>query len=48
MVEKDRIGNSKYKNIGKNQNEIVKILAKSKIQNLPKLIFRNSFLFKKL
>ena len=48
MVKKDRISNSKYKNIRKSENKIVKILAKFKCQNLLKSRFKNLFKFKNI
>ena len=48
IVEKNRISNSKYKNIKKSRNKIVQILAKSKSQNLLKFRSKNLFIFKKV
>ena len=48
MVEKTRIGSSKYKSIKKSGNKISKILAKLKIWNLPKSKSKNFFKFKKV
>ena len=40
-VVKNRIGSSKYQNIKKSRNEIIKILVKSKSWNLLKFKFKN-------
>ena len=48
IVEKDRVGNYKCKNIKNSKNKIIEILAKSKNRNLLKFIFRNLSKFKKV
>ena len=48
MVEKDLISNSKYKNIRKSGNKMVKILIKLKIRNLSKFRFENLSKSKKI
>ena len=47
MVKKDKVNNYKYKNIRKNRNKIVQILAKSKSWNLFKSRPRYLFVLKK-
>ena len=44
IVEENRVNSGKYRNIEKNRNKIVEILAKS--QNLSKSKFKNLLKFK--
>ena len=48
IVKKDKVGGNKYKRVRKSRNKIVKILAKPKSWNLPKLKFENLFKHKKV
>ena len=47
-MREEGFNNSKYRSIKKNVTEIVKILAKSKICNLPKFMSRNLSKFRKV